>query len=186
MQSRTKTRVITNSVIKGLVAAGAIATAVVAPNSVQLIDKYLQKRDKKSAQKTLYYLKYRKLITVKKVGDLNHYKLTSKGFDKYQKILLDELVIKIPRNWDEKWRLVMFDIPAGHDKQRKELLHKLKDLNFYMLQKSAWIHPFDCEKQIGILLNILELEQYTSYIEVQKGNFTEHAAVYFHKQGLLM
>lgn len=159
---------------------------VIAPNSALLIDKYFKKHDKLSAQKTIRYLKYRKLIEVKQVGDAYHYKLTRKGRDKYQNILLEELSIKTPRNWDGKWRLVMFDLPTGMKKQRDELLRKLKELDFYMLQKSAWIHPFDCEKQIGILLNILQLESYVSYLVVEEGNFVGHAALHFKKSGLLM
>lgn len=185
-ESRTKTRVITRAVMKGLVAGGIFSAALVAPNSLQIVDVYLKKLDKRSAQKTLYYLKYRKLITVKKIDGQQYYRLTKKGRDKYQKILIDELTIKTPRSWDEKWRLVMFDIPTGHKNQRAELLRKLKEWNFYMLQKSAWIHPFNCDKQVGILLNTLQLERYVSYMVVEEGNFADHATIYFKKYGLLM
>ncbi len=186
VQSRTRARVISKEVLKGLVGAGGLAGVIIAPNSLLLVDKYMKHIDRRNARHTLKYLKYRKLIQVKDVKGELEYKLTSKGWDKYEKIVLEELEIKTPRKWDYKWRLVMFDIPTYKRAQRDHLLQKLKDLNFYMLQQSAWIHPFGCEKQVGILLQILNLEKHVSYIVVEDGNFVDHATRYFQKHKLLL
>lgn len=186
VQSRTNTRVVTRGVIKALGFAGAVSTALVAPNTTILIDQYMKKIDRRSAQKTLAYLKYRKLIEVKEKNGYQYYKLTERGRDKFEKIILEELSIPTPKSWDNKWRLVMFDIPASHKHSRQRLLQALSRMNFYMLQHSAWIHPFDCEKQIGVLLRQTNLERHVSYLVIEKGNFTNHAIAHFKKATLLM
>lgn len=185
-QSRHTGRVVSRAVIKALAVAGATAGVVIAPNSVILIEKYLKHIDKKNAQRTLHYLKYRNLVEVKEVNGQLHYRLTKKGRDKYERMLIDELSIATPRRWDGKWRLVMFDIPVEKRRQRDELLNGLKQLNFYMLQQSAWIHPFDCEKQIAVMIQYFGLERNVSFMVVEEGNFVEHASRHFKKTKLLM
>lgn len=186
VQPRTTTRVIARDVIKVLGVAGAISMVVVAPNSTVLIDKYMKSMDKRNARRTLSYLKYRRLIDVKKVGNEYHYRLSDKGLIRYKQIALDELSIPSPRRWDGKWRLVMFDIPVKFDRRRRILIDKLNQMDFYMLQQSAWIHPFDGELQIGILLKNLELERYVSFLVVERSNFTDHAIAHFKQKRLLM
>jgi len=186
VQSRTKTRVVTRNAIKVLGFAGAVSTALVAPNATELLDKLSKHMDKKSAKKTLSYLKYRQLVEVREKNGELHYRLTRKGLDKFEKILIDEISIKPPRRWDNKWRLVMFDIPVAYHKQRTQLLFRLRSMNFYMLQHSAWIHPFECEKEIGVIAKHLKLEPYISFLVVEKGNFTDHAIDRFKKADILM
>lgn len=184
-QSRTKTRVVTKAVLKGLVAAGGLGMVLVAPNSAILIDKYLKSLDKRDAARTLRHMKYRKLITVRERGGDYEYKLTDKGRDRYERLVLDELAIKTPASWDGKWRLVVFDIPVGLRKQHDECLRQLKQMKFLMLQHSTWVHPFDCEKEMGVLLHTLKLESYASFIVAETGNFTTHAETHFKRRGLL-
>jgi DNA-binding transcriptional regulator PaaX len=173
-------------VIKTLAIAGGISMVMAAPNSTILIDRYMKKMDKKNAGRTLSYLKYKKLVEVKEKNGQYEYRLTSRGYDRYKKIMLDELNVKTPKKWDKKWRLVMFDIPAAQNKQRKALIEKLRMMDFYLLQHSAWLHPFDCEKEIGVLLQHLKLEKYVSLLVVETGNFTDHAITHFKKLKLLL
>lgn len=186
VQSKTTTRLISRNVIKALAFAGATTTALVVPNSTILIERIMDRLDKKDAQRTLTYLKYRKLIEVKVKDGQFFYKLTAKGADRFEKIMIEELAISTPRKWDKKWRLVLFDIPVYHRRSRDQLIEKLRNLNFYMLQRSAWIHPFSCEKQIGVLLKTLNLEKHVSYVVVDQTNFNDHAIEYFKKSGLLI
>jgi phenylacetic acid degradation operon negative regulatory protein len=45
------------------------------------------------------------------------------------------------RNWDGKWRLVLFDVPVGRDELRQQLLRVLRRRHFGCLQKSVWASP---------------------------------------------
>lgn len=185
-QSKTKTRLVIRGSIKALGFAGAITTALVAPNSTVLLDQYMKLKDKKSAKRTLSYLKYNNLVEVKFKKGQYHYRLTRKGIDRFEKIVYEELSVSTPSRWDKKWRLVMFDIPISKRASHDQLIAKLRQLNFYMLQQSAWIHPFDCEKQIGAILKYLGLEKYVSFLVVEKGNFVDHATKIFKRKDLLM
>ena len=45
------------------------------------------------------------------------------------------------RDWDGKWRMVIFDLPVGRQSVRQRLLRWLRQNGFGYLQNSVWIHP---------------------------------------------
>lgn len=45
------------------------------------------------------------------------------------------------RPWDGLWRLVIFDLPASQNSQRRRLARYLRDRGFGYLQNSVWITP---------------------------------------------
>jgi phenylacetic acid degradation operon negative regulatory protein len=45
------------------------------------------------------------------------------------------------RRWDGKWRLVVFDFPAGQSARRRAFWRYLRHNRFGYLQNSAWISP---------------------------------------------
>src|SRR3989344_4593151 len=59
--------------------------------------------------------------------------------------------IKKPARWDKLWRLVIFDIPEEERTGRMALAAKLKELGFYPLQKSVFIHPYECKDEIDFI-----------------------------------
>lgn len=56
-----------------------------------------------------------------------------------------------PKIWDEKWRLVMFDIPEKRKKIRNLLRFHLKKIGFIQVQGSVWVYPYPCEEIIVII-----------------------------------
>jgi phenylacetic acid degradation operon negative regulatory protein len=54
------------------------------------------------------------------------------------------------REWDGRWRLVLFDVPTTQDSHRVRLRRYLRSKCFGYLQNSAWITPdlLDKERQI--------------------------------------
>ena len=186
VQSKTTARVVSREVIKLMGLAGAISTVAVAPNSAVMFNTILKHIDKRNAKRTVAYLKYRKLVEVKQIKGENYYRLTNSGLAKFRRIEIDDMKIKTPRRWDHKWRLVMFDIPTRKAKHRTLLLFHLRQLGFYKLQDSVWVHPFDCQAEVGVLVDYTMLKQYVSYLVVLEGNFTGHAEKYFIGRGLLL
>ncbi len=55
------------------------------------------------------------------------------------------------RPWDGFWRLVLFDIPNGHDAERIRLYRFLRDKGYGPLQKSVWITPDPLEEEAAIM-----------------------------------
>ena len=56
------------------------------------------------------------------------------------------------RNWDGRWRLVLFDVPVGHDSHRRLLRRYLHDRGFGCLQGSVWVTPDPMEEEKQILV----------------------------------
>lgn len=87
----------------------------------------------------------------------NEYKLTLKGikridFQKFYRFNFEN------KKKDGFWRLVIFDIPEKQKTKRELLRQKLKEFDFYMIQKSVFVSPYKCEKEIQVLCNILGLD----------------------------
>lgn len=88
-------------------------------------------------------------ITLTKKGKLRaltyHFK-TMKGNSKKQ--------------WDKKWRIVLFDIPDKLKVARDALRGKLRDFGFYEFQESAFVYPFECEDEIDFIIEFFSLRPY--------------------------
>jgi len=72
---------------------------------------------------------------------------------------IDSLEIKKPKKWDGKWRIVVFDIIEMKKIHREAFRGKLKELGFRPLQKSVWIHPFNCKDEINLLRKFFGLTE---------------------------
>jgi DNA-binding transcriptional regulator PaaX len=89
--------------------------------------------------------------------------LTEKGRLKameYQ--LLKNLEIK-NKKWDGRWRMIIFDIPEKFRKGRNALRWKIKKLGFYELQQSVFVVPYECQKEIDLVVNYFDLKPYVYY-----------------------
>jgi len=105
---------------------------------------------------------------IKKTVD-NNYKLTKKGikrinFSKLFKLSLDK------NKKDGLWRVVIFDIPEKQRVKRDLLRQKLKDFDFKMIQKSVFVSPYICEKEIKELCKILDLKSGVSILTAKTIN----------------
>lgn len=102
---------------------------------------------------------------IKKIGNEN-YKLTKKGikrvnFSKFFKLSLDK------KKKDGLWRVVIFDISEKQKVKRDLLRQKLKELEFKMIQKSVFMSPYICEKEIFELRELLDLKDEVSILIVK-------------------
>ena len=89
------------------------------------------------------------------------------------KYKIDELKIEKPKQWDGKWRVVIFGIPEEKRLARDVLRNKLKELGFYCLQKSVFVHPFECQREIELIKRVYEIEPYVCYM---KADFVDREA----------
>lgn len=55
------------------------------------------------------------------------------------------------REWDGRWRLVLFDVPIAQNSHRKRLRRYLQDRGFGYLQGSVWVSPDPLEEERKIL-----------------------------------
>ena len=89
--------------------------------------------------------------------------------------------IKAPKLniWDRKWRMIIFDIPEYERVARDAFRDHLEYMDFFCLQKSVWVYPFDCKKEIDFIVEILEIRKYVRFITADFIDNEEHIKLFF-------
>lgn len=160
-------------VLKSLAIGGMFVMATSNPmfalNLPDHISKILEELDKNKKREKLFralsYLRSRKFAEIKDLPDGKaEIKITSAGQEFIGIADLDDLKVEKPAVWDKKFRLVIFDVPKHKHNARTTFSRKLKEMGFHMIQKSVWVHPFDCTNEIVYLRNIFEIEPYVKIV----------------------
>mgnify|MGYP001559691870 FL=1 len=156
---------IVKDVLKALVLTGAIGIAATSPYFGVNLMRYFRraKKYKKNERKNIYNTFYR----LRREGCLefsskNHQlyiSLTEKGKKMAGRFQIDSLEVKKPLRWDKKWRLVVFDIPDRFRVKREAFRGKLREIGLCQLQKSVWIHPYNCRDEIELLREFFGLDK---------------------------
>jgi len=159
-------------------------TAPIAFEAIKRILKELKKvnvEDKK-LKRTLENLEKREIINL--VEDREEVKVYLKDKKnphilKYSiKSLLD--FKKKKKQWNGKWFLVFFDVPEIQRNKRNYLRRFLDQIGFYRYQKSVYIFPYECEKEVALIKQIVEGAKYMKYIVAEKIEDEENIKTYFH------
>ena len=90
--------------------------------------------------------------------------LTQDGKKKALTYKIDEMEIRKPKSWDGKWRIIIFDIPEERRKTRDALRQHLQQLGCLELQKSVFVHPFDCRDEIDYLIEFYQIRRFVRFI----------------------
>jgi CRISPR-associated endonuclease Cas2 len=72
------------------------------------------------------------------------------------------------KKWDGRWFMVFFDVPEIQRNKREYLRRYLKELGFYQYQKSVYIFPYECEKEVALIKKIVEGAKYMKYIIAER------------------
>ncbi|TSC52380.1 MAG: hypothetical protein LiPW39_579 [Parcubacteria group bacterium LiPW_39] len=132
---------------------------------LKLAHKEWQKINKYNLQEAIRKLYQSKLIKYKQNNDGTiTLVLNEKGKKLALRYNLDNIKINKPERWDNLWRIVSFDIPEYYKKGRDALSSKLKQLGFYPMQKSVFILPYDCKKEIDFITEIFGLRPFVRLI----------------------
>lgn len=124
------------------------------------------KEEQKGFSQALWRLKKSRLIILKEQKKRKFViELTENGKRKIQEIQFKDLTIQKVAKWDGLWRIVIFDIPEKIKWVRQVLRKKLQEWNFYQLQKSVWVCPYPCEKEIGILVGLFDISPYVNIVK---------------------
>lgn len=153
---------IVKDIFRWLAIAGAVSIAATSPYFLRnlLIDYKKWKRyPNKKISDAFYNLRRQGLIKIQKKNYQIYISLTEKGKKKAGWLQIDSLKIAEPPKWDKKWRMVIFDIAQFKKLHREAFRGKLKELGFYPLQKSVWVHPFDCRAEIELLKDFFGLSE---------------------------
>lgn len=134
---------------------------------VKQVRKEWQEIDKKSLETAIEALYKSKLVDQKNNKDgLTTFILSSEGRRVALSYNLEEMVIS-KHLWDNKWRIVIFDIPEKLKKVRDALRYHLKRLGFIELQHSVFVLPFQCRDEIEYLVEFYNMRRFVRYIEAR-------------------
>lgn len=156
--------------LKGIAISGMVLVAasnpLFGPKLLQLLIKKYRKKNKRSVEKSFHYLKNRGYVNLEWLADGRlKVEITKQGKKVVEKLSLDDLKISKPNQWDQRWRVVIFDVPNTHSKNRRAFTQHLKNLGFQMAQKSVWIYPYLCHREIMILRKFYRIESTVIYME---------------------
>jgi len=90
------------------------------------------------------------LIRFEERGGKRYARLTETGKRILDLELLKDKGMRKPKRWDNRWRVVIFDIPERRRKVRVSLRSFMERYGFVRLQDSVWVYPYDCEELIAL------------------------------------
>ena len=129
----------------------------------------LKEIDRKSIDQAIASLYKSKLVSVKEnVDGKITMLLTENGRIIAQTQNLDNINVIKPKYWDEKWRIVLSDIPEVHKKARDALRLHLKKMGFFEFQKSVWVYPYNCKKELEFIVEFYGIKKFVRYGILEK------------------
>lgn len=167
-ESRRRSRVssLQKIVLRTVGIAGVLSVVFVAPNVIGAMGKLgLLPRKRQGEYVNRSWKRLIQQGFIKLQG--NHIRLTKKGEDYLQLIELENFFSnRIKKRWDNKWRVLIFDIPEKKRHIRDHVRRILIQIGFIRLQDSVWLYPYDCEDIITLFKADLHIGREVLYLIV--------------------
>lgn len=182
---KTRRNKIRNAILLSAYGAVGISMMIMAPNTMRLL-KYVEKVIGPTPQlKRRVSQKYSELIAqgifrrITTQGK-TRIELTEKGMKIAEELSQREEVRPTKqKKWDQKWRIIMFDVWERRRNVRDELRETLKEIGFVKVQNSAWAYPYPCEKLLVFLRTHLKLGRGILYIVADEIEHDEQLRKHF-------
>jgi DNA-binding transcriptional regulator PaaX len=110
-------------------------------------------------------LEDRGIIRIVEENNQKFIKLTKKGA---LKVLLAKAQVKIEKEWDGKWRVLVFDIPENFHFVRDHFRNLLKQNHFIKLQASVFISPYSLNRDAIRYLQNIGLMKFVRIMKVEE------------------
>lgn len=121
------------------------------------------------------------LIDIRELADgTTEMKLTAQGKTKVFYLNYATLEIPKPKQWDKKWRVILFDIPEDKKNVRDILRQKLITLGFQELQKSVLVYPYPCSDELNFLIEYFGVRRYVRMLTATEIDVAIHLKKRFH------
>lgn len=144
--------------------------AIMAPNAVRLLKHAEKVIGPTPRLKRRVSQKYSELIAQGifrriAIQDGSRIELTEKGMKIAEELSqLEEMRPTKQKKWDQKWRIIMFDVWERRRSIRNRLRATLEEFGFIRIQNSVWAYPYPCEKLLLFLRHSLKLGPSILYI----------------------
>lgn len=137
-------------------------------NAHELIN-YYQPQDRLERNrvwKAIKYLEEQERIQLTRKNNSHFLYITEEGEMKLEEDEVWELRVKKPRQWDKRWRLVMFDVPTSLSKNRVLFRQRLETLGFKQYQMSVFVYPYDCKGEVLHIAEWCGIRTFVRYVVV--------------------
>lgn len=164
---KTKRRDLQKLILETVASAGILSMALIAPNVVKQMIKLgiiTKPRQNEYISSSASKLTKRGLL----LYDGKKYKLTSEGESLLQRWRFADFKLYKPKRWDNKWRVIIFDIPEKKKKVREQIRYLFDQAGLVRLQDSVWVCPHDCEDIITLLKTDLGVGKHVLYLIVDE------------------
>lgn len=174
IDQKVKKENISKEILLGILKTGAVlGLAIFAPGVLRVFKDFGQDEPWReyypsSLEKVTKRLYRRGYVNVTYEKGQPVVKITDKGRIEILKYDFDKLEVKPPKQWDGKWRLVIFDIEEKYRAVRDVVRDKLNQIGFYKFQKSVFIYPYPCEKEIKFLREVLAVPHSIKLLRVDR------------------
>lgn len=119
-------------------------------------------KERGKAHQNFAYLKRHNYIHIETRRGQTYVVITRKGSARAKYHIWKEMLLQTinrPAQWDRKWRLILFDVPTEARLKRDAFRSLIRRLGAVQLQKSVWIFPFDCNREIDELRDFFDLSE---------------------------
>jgi len=173
IKKKDKRKNIQKIILGTIFAAGMLGIAFIAPNVLSAIKKlegsFKRKKNLKySINDSFARLREKGLIEIVEINGKKVARITKRGESKLDFLDRHNFKLKIPKEWDGRWRIVAFDIKESRSKTRFLLRKTLSQIGFIRLQNSVWLYPYDCEDLISLLKADFKIGKDVLYMIVEK------------------
>lgn len=173
IKKKDKRKNIQKIILNTIFTAGILAVVAVAPNVLsvmkQLEGSFRRKKNLKySINDSFTRLREKGLIEIVEINGKRVARITEKGENKLDFLEKYDFKLQIPKRWDGRWRIVIFDIKESRSKVRFLLRKTLSQIGFVRLQNSVWLYPYDCEDLISLLKADFKIGKDVLYMIVEK------------------
>lgn len=168
---RHETKMALNSVLGAIGTRGLSGISVSAPSVLEALEQLSAFPDETTAAERralVANLKRQGLIEVTKRQDELVIQPSVKGVHRLQRAQLSALFVRPQQRWDGTWRMVSYDIPARHSKQRRLFTSELHRLGFTLVKDSTWFHPYPCFDVISELVSYCGLTNFVMVAEIAR------------------
>ncbi|MFH1454844.1 MAG: hypothetical protein ABIF22_00755 [bacterium] len=170
VKKRIRATKIQKVVLQTIATAGLLSVALLAPNALQALKMFSHNKTKKKNKERSINNSRKRLIDMGlvKYSENGMLFLTNEGKNKLEQFERMEFKVKIPKKWDEKWRVLIFDIKERKRSIRDKIRITLNFIGFIKLQNSVWVYPYDCEDLITLLKADFGIGREVLYMIVDK------------------
>lgn len=150
--------------------AGLMTVMAVAPGALQLLKTTgINARLRYRTKNAIGRLKQKGEIEFVEQGGKKYIRLTERGEETLAFMKEKALITtKKPKKWDQRFRLVMFDVPEKRKRTRDRLRREMQEAGFLRLQDSAWVYPHDCEEFVALLKADLHIGRDVLYAVIEE------------------